>query len=162
LFLGICIIKSNLIENKNFASRAFFKFQITPKLNALIPIANNLIFIVESKYDKSKITYPLQDNSNDATVFSTTFIYNTKYIRISEKPSGVLLKFEISYPNIIPQTLESSFSPSFPYDPDQQYSFYPQEDKNKIKNLLYAYYHAYYDKEVDLAQELPNHYEIKA
>ena len=161
-FLGIHVDKSDKQIEPEYRSRAFFKFQLTPELNALITLANNLIFIIENKYDNTQIDYPFQNSSNDSEVFCTTFIYNKKGIRITGKTNGVLLMFELSYPNIIIQSLESSFIPLFPWDPDNKYYFSPGEDKNKIKNLLYAYYHAYYDKEVDLVQNLPTHYLIEA
>ncbi len=159
-FLGIYIKKEQIIVDRNTCSRAFFKFQLTPELNALIPIANDLIFIIENKYDDTVVNYTIQDTSCDATEFNTIFI--CKKDRLTKNYEGVQLKFEITYPNIILQSLNSSFSPSYPWDPEKNYSFFPREDENKIKNLLYAYYHAYYSKEYDLVQDLPNYYSIEA
>ena len=160
-FMGISLSNDDKKLNFDYRTRAFFKFQLTDNLNALITIGNTIIFIVESQSDTSNIRYSLKDSSNDSDVFQTTIICENG-ICVRERQSAVRLKFEVISPKIVIQSLESSFVPSYPWDPDQKYSFYPNEDEEKVKNLLFEYYNSYYHSNKDLVQTLENYCIIDA
>ncbi len=161
-FLGIVVFQSEPNYNCRPINRVFLKFEITPELYAFATLANSTLFITQKRYDKTKISFPNNTFSDEKIEFYTTIIYQKNNLPVFDKNKNVRVKFCIQDTNLVLKEINSTFIPTFTYEPEQYYTFSPTESDCKVKQILKEYYLYYFIPKIDLIQDLPNHYTLKA